>query len=132
MALLCVDGNFSPRECASPSEELEGITNTQRKLREDLELKVDLRNTRDRLREQVIRDPTLYFVGLLRARTTVTAVLVSRVAFLHTGTEAAQHLQHDTRLRCDTRQQQSNAHQSLHLTNRVKRPLLATSIGGHG
>ena len=58
-----------------------------------LELKVDLRNTRVRLRDQVIRDPSLHLVGLLRRRTTMTAVFVSRVALLHTGTEAAQRLQ---------------------------------------
>ena len=44
---------------------------------------MDLRDTRLRLREQVIRAPTPHLVGLLRARTTVIAVLVS---FLHTGT----------------------------------------------
>ena len=78
---------------------------------------MDLRDTRVRLREQVIRDPTPHLVGLLRERTTMIAVLVSREAFPHTGTEAAQRLQHDTRLRCDTRQWQSNFHQGLHLTN---------------
>ena len=75
---------------------------------------------RFRLREQVRRDPTPHLVGLLRLRTTVIAVLVSRVAFLHTGTEAAQCLQHDARLRCDTRQWQSNVLQGLHLANSVR------------
>ena len=40
-------------------------------------------------------------------------------ALLQAGTEAAQRLQHDARLRCDPRQWQANAHQGLHLTNSV-------------
>ena len=54
----------------------------------------------------------------LRAKTTVTAVHVSDVAFQRARTEAAQRLQHWHR---------SRVHQGLHLTTRVKWPLLATS-----
>ena len=47
------------------------------------------------------------------------ASMSSETPCIHTGTEVAQRVQHDTRLRCDTRQRQSKAHQSVHLTNRV-------------
>ena len=60
--------------------------------------------TRPRPREQVIRDPALHLIGLLRVRTTVIAVLLANAALSQAGTEAAQRLQHDARLRCDPRQ----------------------------